>query len=103
MARSVQTRGRGAARNKATAAGHPAAAEGGKGEQCSEEVTVKETVSRRVSRRGAVSQTVAVEIKVEEDVKVTQRTRRNSLLPFRANSDFSYENSIPSSEREICR
>lgn len=86
MARQVQTRSRGAGRNKATVGQRGSAAEGGKGEQC-EEVTVKETAPRRVSRRGAPSQTVAVEIKVEEKVKIAGRrpTRRICLPPFRAN------------------
>lgn len=85
MAREAKTRGKGAGRSKATKASQSGAtAEGGKGEQC-KEITVKETVSRRVSRRGTASQSVALEIKVEEKTKITQRTRPIPPSLFRAN------------------
>src|SRR5438477_452704 len=85
MAREVKTRGKGEGRSKATKAGqNGATADGGMGEQC-EEITVKETVSRRVSRRGTASQSVAVEIKVEEKTKITRRTRRIPPSLLRAN------------------
>src|SRR5579859_1984271 len=84
MARQVQTRRVGSVRGKKAVAKIAAPIDTIKVEQ-SEQVNVSQTSSRRVSRRGAPSQSVAMEIKVEEEVKVTRGRRRMSLSPLYTN------------------
>lgn len=74
MARSVQTRRGVGARGKKAAAETASAADVIKVEQ-SEQVNESQTSSRRVSRRGAPSHAIAVEIKVDEQAKVTPGRR----------------------------
>jgi hypothetical protein len=84
MTRTLQTRRAVVARGKMAVAEAATAAEVIKVEQ-GEQANVTQTASRRVSRRGAPSQTVAVEIKVEQQTKVTRTRRCTCPSPFYAN------------------